>query len=713
MSDSQSKKDVPTSTVIIYDGSQVHQWFAFDRQVLRHARRKYGTVGESLWMGTAVNIDNQTVNTIAQDIYWEIVRKDGHKEADNFWTWPHFWSVDYQQQWRRNVFQDLADYLESHTRGRAFQFMAKLEPSSHKNMRADMMKKFAKATANVVRKMEQELDAGLPVSKGGDPFPMGVDIEAKIEALEERQLTLWLLCPTSMRATYVYGQDKKLVRVTLIHASAEYRPDLNRMLDIHKLRLETAGSAIPEDADIEGYDDAWLPDWKKVRETLLSTWETLKLKSVVTDTKTLPSMFTPASKRGTDRNAGVMQCHGCGEYGHRRGDPACKAGPLDLHACAPPWLQEFKAKGVLKPAGSGTPSGSTRGRKVCTFFKKTGSCRFGQNCRFAHEKGGNSVNVNTVTERAIESVMNTVHSRIAQSRKNRKGKGRGRKPDRSDSDGSDSNGGSEDELMNVLLNATKPKKRSRKKTKRKKSIGMMVSGKKDNGPALGENPTPPLGVSGSRASAGADSHICMSELHSKSVVGWDTDASMFVTTNKQHMIPQLLNTDRDVCRQLSFNSSAGDTHVAGIGPAARATISTEDGKAYWIIEPKGAWLRKVDSGNDLTCYSAQKMKKLGLPMQQCYKGTDRDVVRCRRSGRVVYLTEENGILVLPVLRRMATDLGRIEGIEELVEDIALGRVSPLVPVTLRSYRRRASSATLLSQVEESSADSGGRIGSGF
>ena len=69
-----------------------------------------------------------------------------------------------------------------------------------------------------------------------------------------------------------HGQDKKLVRVTLIHASAEYRPDLNRMLDIHKLRLENAGSAIPEDADIEGYDDAWLPEWKKVRETLLSTY---------------------------------------------------------------------------------------------------------------------------------------------------------------------------------------------------------------------------------------------------------------------------------------------------------------------------------------------------------------------------------------------------------------------------------------------------------
>ena len=124
MSNSQSKRDANTSTEIIYDGSKVHEWFGFDRQVLRYARRKFGSVGETLWMGTAVAIDNQTVHAIAQDVHWEIVRKGGHKEADNFWTWPHFWSVEYQDQWRRNALQTLAGYLESHTRGRAFQFMA-------------------------------------------------------------------------------------------------------------------------------------------------------------------------------------------------------------------------------------------------------------------------------------------------------------------------------------------------------------------------------------------------------------------------------------------------------------------------------------------------------------------------------------------------------------------------------------------------------------
>lgn len=45
------------------------------------------------------------------------------------------------------------------------------------------------------------------------------------------------------------------------------------------------------------------------------------------------------------------------------------------------------------------------------------------------------------------------------------------------------------------------------------------------------------------------------------------------------------------------------------------------------------------------------MKKLGLPMQQCYKDTDRDVVRCRRSGRVAdNLTKANPTDLFKYLR---------------------------------------------------------------
>jgi hypothetical protein len=87
------------------------------------------------------------------------------------------------------------------------------------------------------------------------------------------------------------------------------------------------------------------------------------------------------------------------------------------------------------------------------------------------------------------------------------------------------------------------------------------------------------------------------------------------------------------------------------------------------------------------------MKKLGLALQQCYKNTDSDVVVCRRTRRVVRLSEENGILVLRTIRRQATDLSRMPGIEDLVRDIRDGLISPLVPCSLKTYRSKNSNSS--------------------
>ena len=168
----------------------------------------------------------------------------------------------------------------------------------------------------------------------------------------------------------------------------------------------------------------------------------------------------------------------------------------------------------------------------------------------------------------------------------------------------------------------------------------------------------------------------MAELHSKGVSGWDTDASRAVTTYAQHIIPSLLDRSQSAIQSISFSSAAGTNSVLGIGPKARATIDTEDGKAYWIIEPDAVLMDSGVGGNDMSVYGAQSMKTLGLALQQCYKNTDRDVVVCRKTNRVVNLSEENGILVLRTMRKQATDLSRMQGIEDLVKDIREGLISP-------------------------------------
>ena len=61
---------------------------------------------------------------------------------------------------------------------------------------------------------------------------------------------------------------------------------------------------------------------------------------------------------------------------------------------------------------------------------------------------------------------------------------------------------------------------------------------------------------------------------------------------------------------------------------------------------------------------------------------------CRKTGKVVDLSKENGILVLKTMRKQATDLSRMPGIEDLVRDIRDGLTSPLVPCSLKRYRSR-------------------------
>jgi len=99
---------------IVFDGKKLANWFIYDRQVLRFMRKKYGIIGEQIWLGTSIPIETATVDAIAQDVYWEIVRKENHKEASEYWGWDYFWTVSYQQKWRENVVTCMFDYPQLH-----------------------------------------------------------------------------------------------------------------------------------------------------------------------------------------------------------------------------------------------------------------------------------------------------------------------------------------------------------------------------------------------------------------------------------------------------------------------------------------------------------------------------------------------------------------------------------------------------------------------
>ena len=162
------------------------------------------------------------------------------------------------------------------------------------------------------------------------------------------------------------------------------------MLDSHLLGLRLQGAQIPDNVDVEGYDEQYLPKWEKVKQTLLKTYEEVSPESTgeFAASTGLPMMFTPGQSRSQAKHKGGngvatanTRCFGCGEYGHKKGDPQCKASPGQLHDCAP---NSWKGKG-----GSGNVPGSkprnAAGVEICRMYTRTGNCRFGQNCKFAHE----------------------------------------------------------------------------------------------------------------------------------------------------------------------------------------------------------------------------------------------------------------------------------------------------------------------------------------
>ena len=189
MSEVKTSEDL--SRDITFDGENISEWFRFDRQVLRRAKKLYGKYGDKLWNGTTTPIDDQTVNSIAQDTYDVILKNDGIREANSNWDWDWFWTVQYQTTWRADALETIVLYVESRCTGKAFKFITELTTDQWPEIRALMQREFARATPAKIKQMEQAFTSGLPSSPGAVAFPHGVDIRAKNYALEQARLTLW------------------------------------------------------------------------------------------------------------------------------------------------------------------------------------------------------------------------------------------------------------------------------------------------------------------------------------------------------------------------------------------------------------------------------------------------------------------------------------------------------------------------------------------
>ena len=77
-------EELQANNEIVYDGKSVSEWFRFDRQVKRFARKKYGDYGVQIWEGTAVKITRKTVKKIAETVFEVMEATHGYKDAKNY-----------------------------------------------------------------------------------------------------------------------------------------------------------------------------------------------------------------------------------------------------------------------------------------------------------------------------------------------------------------------------------------------------------------------------------------------------------------------------------------------------------------------------------------------------------------------------------------------------------------------------------------------------
>ena len=88
-------------------------------------------------------------------------------------------------------------------------------------IRFHIYKQFGSGAGGDIHTKEAEYDNGM-TEKGQPAFPIGVGIPKKLRQLESRQKLFWDMYKPEKRATYIYCQESKLVRIVLEHVNLGY-----------------------------------------------------------------------------------------------------------------------------------------------------------------------------------------------------------------------------------------------------------------------------------------------------------------------------------------------------------------------------------------------------------------------------------------------------------------------------------------------------------
>ena len=88
------------------------------------------------------------------------------------------------------MYVGIRDYVEERTSGRAFQHMVEVQVEDLPTLRSQLQKKFAKATPALIRRMEQEFDAGLPGIMSKASKALSVRVYGLRNRIEDQEVML-------------------------------------------------------------------------------------------------------------------------------------------------------------------------------------------------------------------------------------------------------------------------------------------------------------------------------------------------------------------------------------------------------------------------------------------------------------------------------------------------------------------------------------------
>ncbi len=272
---------------------------------------------------------------------------------------------------RQRQYEKLFCFLETLTEGEAERQLHVQGVEKTKEIRKHFFERFGSGQPIVLQERVRKYMLGMPDSSGV-AFPPRVNMVDKLDQLEEERNYLLRMCPKEKHKDYEEGKESTLVRNILNFLPAEYDDAVQNVRNLMKIRdMVTKGdvSLITnlDDAIKINYDTSWLPPYAELRVGLVNAW--MKFQRRWDENKGSKSKGGhPVMVVGEEGKE--ITCFGCGQVGHLRGSPECRAGKDAVWGGAP---KAYLDK-IAKKFGTG-PTPTKRGRAeeskpICKFFKE-------------------------------------------------------------------------------------------------------------------------------------------------------------------------------------------------------------------------------------------------------------------------------------------------------------------------------------------------------